>query len=269
MAMRKIKICITGCSGFIGSNLNIYLKQRKEIQIIPFFGNLFDKKEIENFFAKNKNINQIIYLVGGFFGDFEELYRLNVLTVHNLLVEASKRKVKKIIFASTGAVYGEPKRLESIESDPICPNTVYGLTKMMAEEVIRYFANNYGLDYVILRFPNIYGPGQTKGVIFNFLKDIRERGKITVNGDGKQTRNFLHVTDACLAIEKSIFYKKSGIFNISNPQNISILDLIKIFKKRYIFEVVYQKANNNLQNLSLNINKAKKELRFYPKVKEI
>jgi UDP-glucose 4-epimerase len=138
---------------------------------------------------------------------------------------------------------------------------------MYAEECIRYYANN--LDFVILRFPNVYGENNNKGVIFNFLEDIENKHEITIYGDGTQSRNFLHVIDACQAIEKSIFYEQSEIFNISNPNKISINDIEKILAKKYEFSVNYREANNNLKDLLLNIDKAKRKLNFEPRICEL
>lgn len=267
--MEKIKICVTGHGGFIGNNLLRLLKVSNEIQIVQFVGDLSKKEDIKSFFAKNKNIKQIIHLVGAFFGEFDELFRLNVLTTHNLLSAVTQYGVEKIIFTSSGAVYGEPVGIESLENDPLKPNTDYGLAKKMAEDVVLYFHNKHALNYVILRFPNVYGGGNKGGVIFNFSRDIKEKGEITVHGDGNQSRNFLHVSDACVAIEKSIFHEKSEIFNISNPVKTSINDLIKLFKEKYEFKIHHNKVDNNLRDLLLNIDKAKKGLGFSPKIIDI
>lgn len=269
MAVERLKICITGHRGFVGTHLKKYLSENKKLLVIPFEGDLLNKKDIENFFKKHKDINQVIHLVGSFFGDFENLYRANLLTTFYLLETLSYTNIKKIIYASSGAVYGEPLRRESKEVDMLFPNTIYGLTKLYAEESIKYFSNTSNIDYIILRFPNIYGEGNNKGVVFNMLNDIKTKRKITIYGDGNQSRNFLHVSDACKAVEKSIFYKKSNVFNISNPKKVKINDIIKILQKKYDFKIEYREENNKLRNLLLNTEKAKKELKFVPKVKEL
>ncbi|MEI7426057.1 MAG: NAD(P)-dependent oxidoreductase [Candidatus Moraniibacteriota bacterium] len=267
--MEKIKVCITGHDGFIGTNLLRLLKENDDVQVVPFVGDLLKKEDVKAFFNKNKNIKQIIHLVGAFFGGFDDLFRLNVLTMYNLLNVASQNSVEKIIFTSSGAVYGEPIGTESFENDSSKPNTDYGLAKKITEDVVFYFYDKYKLDYIILRFPNVYGNGNKSGVIFNFTKDIEEKGEITVCGDGNQSRNFLNVSDACGAIEKSIFYKKSGIFNISNPIKTSIDDLVKIFQEKYKFKIKRKEADNDLKDLLLSIDKAKKELGFSPQVTKI
>jgi len=269
MAVGRLKICITGHSGFIGTHLKKYLSENKKLSTVPFEGDLLNKKDIELFFKKHKDIDQIIHLVGRFYGDFEDLYKANVLTTFNLLETISSINIQKVIYASSGAIYGEPLKKESFETDQVYPNTVYGLTKLYSEECIKYFSNISDTKYILLRFPNVYGEGNNKGVVFNLLNDIKTKGKITVYGDGNQSRNFLHVSDACRAIEKSIFYKKSNVFNISNPKKVRINDIIKILQKKYDFKIEYKEDNNYLRNLLLNTDKAKKELKFVPKVKEL
>lgn len=266
---KKIRVCVTGSSGFIGQKLIELLSFNSNIEVIPFEGDLLIKEDIEKFFKKNENIDQIVNLVGLFFGDFENLVKINTVALSNLLEVAVKNGIKKITHTSTGAVYGEPVSLESKETDPLKPNSLYGLSKKYTEECVQYYADNFSLEYVILRFPNVYGKGNNKGVIFNFLDAIKTKGKITINGDGTQSRNFLHVSDAARAIEKAISYNKNGIFNISNPGKVTLNDLVASLKEKYQFEVEYQPADNNMKDILLDISLAKKELGFEPEVKEV
>jgi UDP-glucose 4-epimerase len=267
--MKKTKIAITGSNGFIGSHLVRLLAKNDRYDVVPFVGDLLNKEDIKKFFNKNKNIDQIVHLVGLFDGNFDDLIKVNVVALANLLEQAVANKVKKIIFSSTGAVYGEPIDHDSRENDPLNPNSPYGLIKKYAEECIQYYSHNFGLKYTILRFPNIYGKGNNKGVIYCFVSDIKEKGEITIYGDGTQSRHFLHVSDACLAIEKAIDYQKSGMFNISNPKKISINDIVEILQRNYKFKIRHLPANNNLKDLLLNVDKALTELKFEAKVKEL
>ena len=266
--MARLKIAVTGSDGFIGTNLAETLKD-SDIEIVPFSGDLLKKEDIELFFQKNHGIDQIIHLVGLFFGSLDELIKLNVLAFNNLLEAATKNGVKKVIFTSTGAVYGEPIGERSKESDPLRPNTCYGLSKKYAEECLLYYADNFNLDYVILRFPNVYGPNNNKGVVFTLLKSIEEHGKVTIFGDGTQSRNFLHVSDACIAIKQSIDFGGREIFNISNPNKVSVNDVVELLAKKHKFKIEHEPANNNLKDLLLDIEKANQKLGFEPQMKEL
>jgi len=265
----KLRICITGSSGFIGTNLSDHLKDRDDLELIPFEGDLLAPKDIDLFFEKYPKIDLIIHMVGLFQSDFDKLLLINVAALNNLLEAAVHNKIKKVIFTSTGAVYGEPIQEKSLESDPLRPNTLYGLSKKYAEECVLFYAKNFGLEYVILRLANVYGGGSRQGVVYNFIEGAKKDHEITIFGDGTQSRNFLHVLDACRGIERAISYKKSGIFNISNPKKITLNNLAEILKKKYQFDVIYQPSNNNLKNLLLDTSKAQKELGFESMIKEI
>jgi UDP-glucose 4-epimerase len=260
-------IGITGCKGFIGSNLCNYLS-KQNINFTCFEGDLLNEDDINNYFTKY-HINNIIHLAGTFNPPFSNLLEKNLRTTQLLLNIGSNYGLKKIIFSSTGAVYGNPLKEESYETDILKPNTLYGLVKQYVEECIQYYSNNNNLIYVILRFSNVYGEGNKKGVIYNFLNDIQTKKKITVAGDGKQRRDFLHVQDACVAIEKSLSYDKSDIFNISNTSGTSLLDLIKVLKMKYQFTVNHREMDNNLHDLILNTDKAKNKLGFQARLTSI
>jgi UDP-glucose 4-epimerase len=263
----KSRIVVTGASGFIGTNLTKLLED--EFEVIPFEGDLLDKAQVVDFFEKNKNIDQIVHLVGLFGGSIAELMNVNVNALGNLIEEADRNNIRKITHTSTGAVYGEPKADESFESDTLTPNTYYGLSKKIAEDLLRLAKEIDGIDYCILRFPNVYGEGNPKGVVYNFLSSILEKGEVTIYGDGNQARNFLHVSDACAAIRLAMDYTGSGLWNISNPEVVTINELVEIFKEKYDFKVNYLPANNNLKDLILNVDKAKEELGFESKVKQV
>lgn len=264
MDIKKFKktVGIIGYKGFIGNHLVKYLST-KNISYTNFEGDLLKKDDIEIFFKKN-NISQALFLVGTFNPPFENLIKFNVLTLQNFLEIGVKRKLEKIIFTSTGAVYGESVGRKSKETDPLKPCTLYGLSKLFAEECIKFYKNNYGLKYIILRFPNVYGDGNNKGVIYQILLSIKESKKVVIEGDGKQKRDFLYVEDACLAIEKVLSYPDTDIFNISNIKCLSINQVIGKLKAKYDFSIKYRPQANNLNTLTLDINKAKNKLGFFP-----
>ncbi len=255
-------IGVTGADGFIGKHLLKLLSKNNEYRIVAFQGDLLNEKDIENFYAEG--VTTVVHLAGGFFGSFNDLININLVTTQNILVIGKKFGLRKIIYSSSGAVYGNTRNLKSYENDNLCPNTDYGFTKTCAENLIKMYSDGSGLEYIILRFPNVYGEDNNKGVIFNFLKGIRDNGKVTVYGDGSAVRDFLYVDDACRAIVASLNYPNSDIFNISGISALSINDLLQILSSKYTFEVVYENANNALTNLTLNTSKAEKLLKFTP-----
>jgi UDP-glucose 4-epimerase len=261
-------IGITGGSGFIGSHLTPVL-DAAGISYRIFAGNLLDTKDIELFFLGTR-ITTIVHLAGTFEGSFQSLLEKNVMTTENLLGTGIKHGLKKLIYTSTGAVYGDPVNEQSTEADPLQPNTFYGLSKKFAEDCVRYYQQNHQLHYVILRYPNVYGEGNKKGVLYNFLQAIKNKGEIAIAGTGEQSRNFLHVTDACNAIVKALSYHGApDSFNISNPIRFTINDVVRKFQKHYDFSVTYKPKDNYLKDLLLNIDKAEEKLKFKITVPDI
>lgn len=267
MALELENILITWSRGFIGSHLCEYLDKRN-ISYIHFSWDIRKKESIREFFSSQK-ITQIIHLVWTFEWDIDHQLELNFLATKNLLEVAYENNIKKFIFASTGAVYGEPLRDKSYESDRLFPNTFYGLFKQLSEEILLYYSRNFGVNCVILRFPNVYGEW-SRWVISAFKKQIQDSGAITVFWDGKQSRNFLHVSDAIEAVYLAMKYNWTDIFNITNSKKISLNDLIWELRKYYSFEVKYAERNeNNVHDLVLSWERAKKFLGFEAKQTDI
>lgn len=227
---------ITGSNGFIGSYLT------------------------KNF---DLDSNAVIHLAGRFSNDLDVLIRDNLYTTKTA-VEKTKALNARLIFTSTGGVYGTANRPWK-ETDTPAPDTLYGLSKLYAEEYIKFS----GVNFVILRFPNVYGPGNKKGVIHNFLTEIKEKGTLTIMGDGEQKRDFLHVHDACTAIKAASENGLTGIFNVSN-ENYSLNEVVEMLQKlvKKDFEVIYKPSdeNNKLMNLSLDISKIKSALSWEPEI---
>lgn len=265
--MGKINVLVTGSSGFIGSKLLDY--KQSEYNFIPFKGDLLSVPDIKGFFENNPKISQIVHLAGIFSADTKKLFDVNVDGTFNLLDVAKDYKVKKVIFSSSGAVYGEPIGEKSLETDPLNPNTVYGLTKSFAEQSVKYFKDNYGIDYVILRFPNVYGPGNLKGVVYSLLSSVKKSGYVTIYGDGKQSRNFLRVEDAIYALLLALEFCENEVFNISTETKLSINSLVKCLSTTYEFDIRYAPANNKLADLLLNTTKSRELLKFTPKFDDL
>ena len=270
MAMVRRKILITGASGFIGQELWRNLEDDSRNELVAFKGDLLKPAEIEQFFQIHGHFDQIIHLVGTFGDDLSQLYNLNVAALANLLPIALATGPTKMIFTSTGAVYGDADLAPLKETDQLSPNTLYGLSKKWAEEALEYFRLvNPDLSYVILRFPNVYGPGSTKGVIYNFTSNIAAHKPIVLYGDGEQSRNFLHVSDAVGAITAALEYSNTDVFNISTQKSYSLKAILELLKQTHDFEIVHQPANNNLKHLVLNPTKAREVLKFSPQFEDI
>lgn len=262
---KRYEVIITGSKGFIGTELRQRIADRQEYAYHAL-DDIFDEQQTA--VLKSQNIDAIVHLAGVFSSDYSLLERINVRATQRLMELAVEAKVKTVIYVSTGAVYGDPEdESKSTEQDELRPNTLYGLTKLQAEEIIKYYCRTSGLKYLILRMPNVYGSAQKKGVIYNFLSQIKKDGVVTIHGDGRQRRNYLHVDDAIDAIELAIRYEGgSDIFNISNDTLISVQELVAFLKEKYTFDVRYVACENRLMTLNLDYEKSKAILGYAPKI---
>ena len=162
----------------------------------------------------------------------------NVMGTVNILEAARHSGVKRIIFASTAASYGDvtEDKLPIREEGTLAPMSFYGLTKVVAEKYLKLYHDLYGLDYVALRFANVYGERQGDtgegGVISIFAKRIAKDQGITVFGDGKQTRDFIYAGDIAAGIIGAMTTDKANtVYNLSNQTETSLLELIDLMAK--------------------------------------
>ncbi|HUW55740.1 MAG TPA: NAD-dependent epimerase/dehydratase family protein [Planctomycetota bacterium] len=165
---------------------------------------------------------------GSFAGLHNELYT-NCLGTLAVFEEAARARVRKVIFASSMAVYGEALLVTVAEESPTLPLSPYGLSKLRGEMVLRTLAGRCGFEHVILRYFNTYGTRQTPsdyvGVMTTFIRRALLGEPITVYGDGRQTRDFVHVRDVAQANLLAMKSGVTGTFNIGSGHELSINQL--------------------------------------------
>jgi UDP-glucose 4-epimerase len=129
--------------------------------------------------------------------------RVNVVGLLNVLESCAAARVRKVVFASSGATYGNPKYLPIDEVHPQQPESPYGITKMVAEHYLSYYAQDRGLNYTALRYGNVYGPRQDSfgeaGVIAIFARQLFQHQTPIIHWDGEQTRDYVYVRDVARA----------------------------------------------------------------------
>lgn len=159
---------------------------------------------------------------------------VNIGGTLNILEAARRSGVKRIVYASTGgAVYGEPRYIPVREDHPINPICHYGVSKHTVEHYLFLYRHLYGLGYVVLRYPNVYGPRQNPrgeaGVTAIFTVKYLEGTPPRINGDGRQLRDYVHVGDIAranhLAMDLSRPELDGGVFNIGWGTGRSVLEL--------------------------------------------
>jgi UDP-glucose 4-epimerase len=264
-----MKILITGGSGFIGTHLiNRLLNDGHEIYNLDKIPSpaLPDHRQkiidILDIDIKDSIFNDkdcIIHLaamvsVPRSFDDPVNSFGNNTFLTIKILSAAKAHGIKKFIFSSSAAVYGS-KEGTVAETDSTEPNSPYGLDKLVSEKYIQMYCQLWGIDYLILRFFNVYGVGQNPqyaGVITAFNIAAQKKEPLIIYGDGEQTRDFISVQDICNHISKLIHKNiNNEIFNLGTGQSISINSLAKQFGN----DIIYKEAKKEVRHSCANIQK--------------
>lgn len=248
-----MRVLITGGAGFIGSHIveELLLRDYKvividnlttgkkdyvpagvriyEADICNTLDDIFIKEQPDVVIHQAAQVSVSNSMVNPYYDGSE-----NILGTINLLQASVKYKVKKFIFASTAATYGNPQYLPIDEGHSIQPISFYGLSKTTAESYIKLFSNLFNLPYVILRYSNVYGFRQNTegeaGVIANFINRILNNQKPLIFGDGQQTRDFVFVKDVARANVLAIDKGYNETFNISTNTQTSLLKILSELK---------------------------------------
>ncbi len=252
-----MKLFVTGGAGFIGSNFVRLMLTRPDVEILNFdclsyAGNLENLKEVENHpryrfvRADITDVEQVDgCLAGGFdtivnfaaethvdrsIVDSSAFVRTNVLGVQVLLEAARKHRVKRFLQVSTDEVYGSLGESGSFaEQTPLAPNSPYAASKAAADLLVRAYFKTYGVDTVITRCSNNYGPFQfPEKLIPVIILNAMEDRPLPVYGDGLYTRDWIHTEDHCRAIELVLQKgRPGGVYNIGSNQEMRNIDLVK------------------------------------------
>lgn len=196
---------------------------------------------------------------------------LNTMGTINIINICRKYSIKKVIFASSAAVYGNSNPIPIPIVGSLQPHSPYGLSKFMAEEYLKLAKDLYGTDYVILRYSNVYGPRQNGqgegGVISIFLNNLISNRIQTIFGDGNQTRDFIYVKDVSEANLKALEENVSGVFNISTSTSTSINQLLTLINglSSQFFPPIYEAARaGDIKDSQLCNKESLKRLNWKP-----
>jgi UDP-glucose 4-epimerase len=154
-------------------------------------------------------------------------FSTNVLGTYNVIMGCVACS-SKLIFTSSREVYGETMSDLTREDDPLMPNNVYGVTKMLGERLVTWAASKYGLDYTILRLTNVYGPGGDQYNVQAMIRNALTEGKIRILG-GTQELNLLYVKDAAETIRRCLMDARSSkqILNVGSRDDFSVAEIVQ------------------------------------------
>lgn len=199
---------------------------------------------------------------------------VNVVGSLNLLECARAHGVRKMVYASTGgAAYGEPQYLPCDENHPLNPICPYGVSKLAVEHYLYLYGLGHGLEYTILRYPNVYGPRQDPfgegGVVAIFARQMVDGQQVIINGSGEQERDFVYVADVVRANMVAIAEGGRQVYNLGTGVGTSINELFTTMKglTGYAREPVHGPPKpGETFRIYLDAEKARRELGWEPVV---
>lgn len=286
-----MKVIVTGGAGFIGSHLVDALVERGiEVHVIDnlISGQLEQVNTLAHLYVEDvcsKKAKQIVidikpdavfHLaaqadVGKSVQDPAYDADVNIIGTINMLDACRQAKVKKFIFASTSAVYGNLNKALLSEDDKKIPASYYGLSKLTAESYIRLFYELYRQSYTILRYANVYGPRQLPkgegGVVAVFFDRIKKGDNINVHGDGEQTRDFIYVKDIVSANIAALEHGHQETVQVSTSQKTSINHILTLLTGIYGTPIDKQftaPREGDIKHSCLSNQKAKEVLNWQP-----
>jgi UDP-glucose 4-epimerase len=290
-----MKIIVTGGAGFIGSHIvDAYIKAGHKVVVIDnlftgfqknvnsrakfYKADIRDQMAIKRIFKKERPniVNHHAAIVDPRASDPTLTFEVNVLGMTNVLVafgEYGSGKYQKAIFSSSCAVYGTPKHSPTPENESTHPQSPYGLSKLLGEEIVKFYACRYGFTYTIFRYGNIYGPRQNpkgeSGVTAVFGALMKANKRPTIFGDGSMARDYVFVSDIVRANTLALKGGDNKIFNlgrgkmITNQQVFDAIALATGFKGEPM-HIPYRASD--MYRVALRPEKAKKHLGWKPHV---
>lgn len=290
-----MRILLTGAAGFIGShiaeayhraghqvigldNLSTGRAENLPSEIPLWKADLLDERELERLFREFRPevISHHAAQVNVRLSWEEPLAdaRANILGTLALLRQAVRGEARQIIYSSSGgAIYGEPLRRPVAEDHPIRPLSNYGASKYAGELYLEAFNASAGLAYLILRYPNVYGPRQNPGgeagVVAIFTTQLLQGAQPRIFGDGTKTRDYVYVSDIVEANLRALDYRQSGAFNLGWGKEITDREVFDVVRRAVgsSTEPVYdQKRPGEIEHICLDASRARQELGWMPQV---
>ena len=251
-----MKILVTGGAGFIGSHLvDGFIDQGHEVVVVDNLSmgrvenlnprakfylmdiradelrKVFEQEKIDVLCHQAAQMDVRVSVEDPLFDA-----SVNVLGTLNLLQQSVRFGVKKVLFASTGgAIYGEQEIFPCSEDHPVRPVSPYGITKLTVEKYLFYYGVAFGLNHVVLRYSNVYGPRQNPmgeaGVVAIFSHKLLASEQPVINGDGKQTRDYVYVGDVVRANLKALAFEGNDVFNVSTGIETDVNEIFRLLNE--------------------------------------
>jgi nucleoside-diphosphate-sugar epimerase len=277
--MRYSTALVTGSSGFIGNHL-VHMLKSKGIDILEI-SRTISSVDITNWEQVQKFPAQdVVFHLAGItdiqksFTQPWNVYFTNCIGTLNMLEWCRIHEIERMVYAST-FVYGVPKYLPVDEIHPVSPNNPYSESKLMGEKLCEAYCRDHGLNVTILRFFNIYGPGQTGNFLVPDILRQLQAGDVVL-GDPSPKRDFVYIGDvvnALIAASESDL-KGCNLYNIGSGESYPAGEIADILANLYFnltdknvsIRYTYGKRKSEIADTIANIGKAKKDLKWIPQV---
>jgi UDP-glucose 4-epimerase len=291
-----VKILVTGGAGFIGSHVvDAYITAGHEVAVLDSLAT--GREENVNpaarlYRADVRELAQVQQAIGDFRPDVVNHHaaqsevpksvadpgndaQVNVVGGLNVLRAAVDQSVRKLIFSSSGgALYGEPDMVPNDEDHPIRPLSPYGTSKYAFEQYLATFQRTFGLNYTTLRYANIYGARQDffaeEGrVVAIFASRMIEGKPLTIDWDGNQSRDMLHVGDVAMANLAALEKGDGGTFHISTGVPVTVNDLFRKLALLTEYKLEPRRGpqrKGDVYRIALDNTRAKEQLGWEPRI---
>lgn len=284
--MKERKVLVTGGTGFIGSNLCKELVDLEKFDVISFSNEppnpaiddvTYYKGDVTNYNEVKDAVGgkEVIVNLAAILGVFnsiekpEEYVDVNIKGTVNILKAASRFQLERFIQASSDAIYGEYPLIEGgITEDffPLTPPNPYAVSKLAQEYFCHSYFHSNELPLIVLRFSNVYGPGQReKNIIWTFIEDAAQKQPLVIFGDGEHGRDFTYVQDAVQGIVRAIDKGRlNEAYHISSGSYLRIKELANLIAAEFPGTKVEHVEQNKavVEQGYLNIDKAHKDLGY-------